>query len=118
MPWNLNKKYDPHQITKVPKNAPVTHEFLAKIKHLILNSLIGGDGVLVERMGENVIIRLRAQPRGGSGGRGMYTATTKAGLPSGVGETSMGRVTAGGDQGMMCIRNPDNDGWDAINVCE
>ena len=59
---------------------------------------------------------------GGSGGSNpdqiWYTATTKAGLESDVPQTSLGRVTAGAELGMVCVRNPDNDGWDAINFFE
>jgi len=59
------------------------------------------------------------QDMGGGGGDVIwYTATSKAGLPSGVAETSLGRVTAGSQKGMVCVRNPDNDGWDAINFME
>lgn len=48
-----------------------------------------------------------------------YTATTKAGLPNtDIPETALGRVTAGDDKGMVCVRNPDNNGWDAINFME
>jgi len=49
-----------------------------------------------------------------------YTATSKAGLPdaSTVEETALGRVTAGDQAGMVCVVNPDKDGWDAINFFE
>lgn len=48
-----------------------------------------------------------------------YLATTKAGLPNtDIAETALGRVTAGAQKGMVCVRNPDNDGWDAINFFE
>ena len=53
-------------------------------------------------------------------GDGWYEATTKAGLQndSSVPRTSWGVVTDGAQKGMVCCRNPDNDGWDAINVLE
>lgn len=49
-----------------------------------------------------------------------YFATTKAGLTnnSDVQRHAMGFVTAGADQGMVCIRNSANDGWDAVNFFE
>lgn len=58
---------------------------------------------------------------GGSGGSGtlrVYEAPSKEELPDGVPRTSFGRVTDGPQVGMMCIRNPTNDGWDAFNVLE
>lgn len=62
---------------------------------------------------------------GGGGGGGTtetlwYEAPTKAELQndSSVPRTSWGLVNAGDDNGMVCVRNPDNDGWDAINVLE
>lgn len=57
---------------------------------------------------------------GGSGGSGIriYEAPTKAELPEGVARSSFGLVNAGPQIGMMCIRNPANDGWDAFNVLE
>jgi len=57
---------------------------------------------------------------GGSGGAGIriYEAPTKAELPEGVARSSFGLVNAGPQVGMMCIRNPGNDGWDAFNVLE
>lgn len=67
----------------------------------------------------------RRAPVGGSGagwvaGDGWYEAPTKAELQndSSVPRTAFGLVTEGDQNGMVCIRNPDNDGWDAINVLE
>lgn len=57
---------------------------------------------------------------GGAGGGTfrVYEAPSKEELPDGVARTSFGRVTDGPYVGMMCIRNPANDGWDAFNVLE
>lgn len=56
---------------------------------------------------------------GGSGGSiRIYEAPSKEELPEGVARSSFGRVIAGVQIGMMCIRNPANDGWDAFNVLE
>ena len=112
---------DVNQRTTVPHNEPITHVFLAKIKHLILNAVVGGRGIRVVRSGENVIIETDPTPRGlGSTGGSitMYTATTKAGLPSGVAETSLGRVTAGSDQGELYKRNAANTGWESFTKWE
>lgn len=112
---------DYYQKTKPPRNEPITANFLAKMKWLILNSLVGGDGITVQRSGERVIVSANRAGNGlgaMSGGVKMYTATTKAGLPSGVSETSMGRVTAGADQGVVYIRDSGNSGWVALNKLE
>lgn len=55
---------------------------------------------------------------GGGATEWMKTATTKAGLEEPVSEVFFGRVTDGAQQGMVCVRNPDNDGWDALNFFE
>lgn len=47
-----------------------------------------------------------------------YEEPTKAELPDDVAETALGRVTDGDDKGMCCVRNPDNDGWDAFTHFE
>jgi hypothetical protein len=50
-----------------------------------------------------------------------YTAATKAELPNdeSIAETALGRVIgSGSDNGMVCVRNPANDGWNAVNVFE
>lgn len=85
--------------------------------------IVAGRGILVKSAGDQVIIE--AKPGiGGTGGKSsgaftwMKTATTKAGLEEPVNEIWFGRVTAGDDKGMVCVRNPDNDGWDAINFFE
>lgn len=58
---------------------------------------------------------------GGGGGTSKIwtTAATKAGLDNdSVSETLLGRVTEGPRKGMVCVRNPENDGWDSINYLE
>ena len=54
------------------------------------------------------------------GATGWVKAATKAELPdpSTLDETTLGRVTGGDDQGMVCIINPAKDGWDAWNFFE
>lgn len=78
----------------------------------------GGDGDPRAQMydGED----WRDMGEGSGGGVVWYTATTKAGLPaaSSVAETSLGRVTAGAQAGMVCVVNPAKNGWDAINFME
>lgn len=59
---------------------------------------------------------------GGSGSGGttewMKTAEAKEDLEEPVAEVYFGRVTDGDQKGMVCVRNPENDGWDAINFFE
>jgi len=75
---------DFHQITTPPHNEPITHVFLAKIKNLILHSLVGGNGIRVSRMGENVIIETDTAPRGlgSSGGANVSTVEALPAIPS------------------------------------
>jgi len=118
-----DKKYNPNQRVEPPKKfQPVGAPFFAHLKHWILNMMEGGRGVTLERAGDRVIIHADGTSRGfGGGGGGItwYEATTKAGLPNtSIAETALGRVTAGSQKGMVCVRNPDNDGWDAINFWE
>ena len=106
------------------KNQPIGANALRRILDMILEFIKPGRGIRVERRGQQVYIHVAQTGRGtGSGGGGptiWYTATTKAGLPEGDGiaETALGRVTAGANMGMVCVRNPDNDGWVSINVLE
>lgn len=115
---------DANQKIRAPKyGQAITAADLQKIVALIMQTVRGGDGILVERHGQNVIIRLAAGPRGGGGGTGwnnFYDATTKAGLiaAENVPEKSFARVTAGAQKGMVAVPNPDRDGWDALNFFE
>lgn len=66
-----------------------------------------------------------ARPRAGGGGAGTsvqvdYTAASKTLLEdyTGVVDYARGRVTDGADKGVVYVRNPDNDGWDALNRLE
>lgn len=115
---------DPNQRAKAPGyGQAITSADLRKIVALVLQNLRGGDGILVERHGQNVIVRLAAGARGAGGGGGwnnFYDATTKAGLigATNVPEKSFARVTAGSQKGMVAVPNPDRDGWDALNFFE
>lgn len=119
-----DRKYDQHQTPKLPaKNQPFGAQTFQTLKDMILNLVQEGKGIRVERRGFRVFVHatgVGGKGTGSSGGRIWYTASTKAGLPEGDGiaETALGRVTAGADVGMVCIRNPDNDGWDAITHLE
>ena len=96
----------------------ITSADLRKIVALVLQNLRGGDGILVERHGQNVIVRLAAGARGAGGGGTFptiwYTEASKAALPDaadGIISTALGRVTAGAQQGMCCVRHPTTDDW-------
>jgi len=111
---------DPNQRTKAPGyGQAITSADLRKIVALILQNLTGGDGILVERHGQNVVVKLAAGARGAGGGGGSgptiwYTATTKAGLPDAadsIVSTALGRVTAGTLQGACFVRHPTTDDW-------
>lgn len=114
---------DPNQKTRTPQRGQqITGYVLEKIRALILQTVKPGPGVLVGRVGESVVISLadgvKGGGKGGGGGVRVYTATTKAGLDEPVSHVSFGRVTDGADKGVMYVRNPDNDGWDAFNRLE
>lgn len=116
---------DPYQKIKAPGyGQAIRAADLKKIVALIMQCVKGGKGILVERAGQSVIIKTEEGQRGGSGVGGgwnnFYDATTKAGLTNAanVPEKSFGRVTAGAQKGMVCVPNPDRDGWDALNFFE
>ena len=120
-----DRKYDQNQTPKLPaKNQQFGAQTFQTLKDMILNLVQAGAGVRVERRGLRVFIHAT-----GAGGKGMgamaggvtwYQATTKAGLDNdSVSRHSFGIVVGvGSDHGMFCIRNPDKDGWDAINFLE
>ena len=119
-----DRKYDKNQQAIMPgKNQPIGANALRRILDMILEFIKPGRGIRVERRGQQVYIHVAQTGRGtGSGGGGagtwMKTATTKAGLEEPVSEVYFGRVTAGADIGMVCVRNADNDGWDAFTHFE
>lgn len=115
---------DTNQRVKAPgQGQAINASDLRKMLALILQCVKGGRGIQVERVGQSVIIK--ATGNGGGGGQGggwnnFYDATTKAGLigATNVPEKSFARVTAGAQKGMVCVPNPDRDGWDALNFFE
>jgi len=118
MPINPSQKIPSASRGKL-LSADMVNTIVAAMKRMV----VGGDGIRVEVMGDQIRINAKRQliPVGrGGGGDTLWckTATTKAGLEEPVGEIYFGRVTAGTDQGMMCVRNPDNDGWNAFTHFE
>jgi len=115
---------DPTQKLTTPNaGQPITAAMLRQLAEKIVNSIKPGKGIVIRRAADQITIEAKAKGTAGSGGSGAtiwYTAETKAGLTdaSTVAETALGRVTAGANQGMVCVVNPDKDGWDAINFCE
>lgn len=119
-------KINPSQRLTTPRpGGYITASMLALVAEKIKSSIKGGKGILVHRVADQVIVEARA-----TGGRTAqstadtiwYTATTKAGLPSAstVEQTAMARITSdsSGELGMVCVVNPDRDGWDALNFFE
>lgn len=102
----------------------LTADSLNHAVRALLGMIKPGRGILVKPMGNNIEISAEGQgiPRGGGGdpGAGVWckTATTKAALEEPVSEIYFGRVTSGDDGGMMCVRNPDNNGWNAFTHFE
>lgn len=119
------KRRDFYQRVKAPgQGQEINASDLNKIVALILQCVKGGRGIQVERVGQSVIIKATGGGAGGgsfgTGWNNFYDATTKAGLDNAanVPEKSFGRVTAGSQKGMVCVPNPDRDGWDALNFFE
>lgn len=120
MLFKSDRKYDKNQVTTVTqKGEQLSSVMLMKLRDMILSLVQPGRGIQVERRGERVFIHAT----GGGGGRGMatgggvYTATTRAGLPNtDISETAFARVIGSdADDGMFLIRNTDNDGWLSLN---
>ena len=124
MLFKSDRKYDKNQVTTITqKGEQLSSVMLMKLRDMILSLVQPGRGIQVERRGERVFIHAT----GGGGGRGMatggtqiwYTASSKAALPNtGLLSTALGRVISGANNGVIYVRNPDNDGWDAINRLE
>lgn len=114
---------DPSQkIQPLRQGDVITAAMLRQIVDKVLRSVIGGQGCIVQRIGDQAVINVTALPAAGGGGGGgaVYTAATKAGLvdASTVPETSFARVTAGADKGTMYVVNPEKTGWTAFNFFE
>lgn len=124
MLYPSDKKLDKNQKFQPPKKfQALSSNDLVKLKNWIYNLVTAGQGIRIERSNDRVIVHAETAGKGFGGmgtgsGLWMKTATTKAGLEEPVSEVYFGRVTAGAQQGMVCVRNPDNDGWDAINFFE
>lgn len=96
---------------------------LNHVVEAVKRMIVAGTGMRIERAGDQIVLHAKGQPmaRGGGGGGDAVaqiwtTASTKAGLDNdSVSELLLGRVTAGSQKGMVCVRNPDNDGWVSIN---
>lgn len=103
-----------------PMKADMVNHIIAVVKRMIVD----GRGTTVGRMGDQICINASSGPVGNGGGGGGpqvdYTAASKTLLEAymGVVEYARGRVTAGADQGVVYVRNPANDGWDALNRLE
>lgn len=124
MLFKSDRKYDKNQNTTVTRKGEQLSSFvLQKLKDMILNHVQPGRGIRVERRGERVFIHANGggvgAGLGSGGGQIWYTASSKAALPNtGILSTALGRVISGADNGVVYVRNPDNDGWDAINRLE
>jgi hypothetical protein len=106
-----------------PRNGDkLTPDILRRMKALILQTVKGGPGILVKRVGESVVVEATGQQGGkpaSGAAQGWVTATTKAGLVDPPNNRYLARVDgSGSDDGMVCIANPDGSGWDAINFFE
>lgn len=90
----------------------------------LLGMIVQGRGIEVKMVGQKLQISALGGPiprtGGGGGDQVDYTAASKTLLEAytGVVEYARGRVTAGADKGVVYVRNPDNDGWDALNRLE
>lgn len=119
---------DTNQKLRTPgRGQEITAALIMKIRALIIGTVKPGPGIIVQRQGEAVFIGLENGGKGGSGGSiggggdaFHIEAETKAALPSAASTNrrTIGFITTGGDVGMVCVINPDQDGWDAINVLE
>jgi len=116
------KSNDPKQQLGTPRRGEqITSGMLRQMADKIRNSIVGGQGILVRRISDQLVIDATGgNGGGGTSGTNWYTATTKAGLidASTVAETSMARVTAGDDQGSVYVVNVNKNGWLSINFWE
>lgn len=112
---------------KIPtfrKGQALTADSLNHAVQALLRMIKPGRGINVRPMGNNIEISVDGSPiprgGGGSGTQVDYTAASRALLDAytDVVVYARGRVTAGADAGTAYIRNPDNDGWVALNRLE
>ena len=109
---------DPTQMLNTPQRGEqVTAAMLRQMWDKIRNSIKGGRGITIRRMGDEIMIESTARGGGTTAGTTWYTADTEAELPSAssVAETALARVTTGADAGVIFIVNPTKTGWSAIN---
>ena len=112
---------DPTQMLNTPQRGEqVTAAMLRQMWDKIRNSIKGGRGITIRRMGDEIMIESTARGGGTTAASSVYTAETKAELPdaSTVPETSFARVTAGADQGSVYVVNVNKNGWLSINFWE
>lgn len=118
-----NYKNDTQKLKPPRRGERLTSDWQSHLVAAIHRYFVPGKGIRIKRMGDQAVISAEAVGGGGGGGdvvgKIWYEAESKAELPTvNVKQTALGRVTAGANKGMVCIRNPDNDGWHAINFWE
>lgn len=101
----------------------LTAETLNNVVSSVLRMIVSGRGISVKPMGNKIEISADGQgiPRTGGGGTQVdYTEASRELLDAhtDVVVYARGRVTSGDDNGTAYIRNPDNDGWVALNRLE
>lgn len=105
---------DPNQTTRAPGyGQAITSADLRKIVALILQTVKGGRGILVARVGQSVVINVETggAGRGNTGGAWMIYADTFAALPTPTVINQFARILTGADKGMTCVVNADVNGW-------
>ena len=106
---------DTNQKVRPPRRGEaITAADMNKIVALILQTVKGGRGVLVKRVGQSIVVEMeqgKVATGGGGGGDPFVYGDTFATLPSVTAVNKFGRVTTGADKGMTCVVNPDADGW-------
>lgn len=119
MGFNSSQKIPTFTKGEVLRADSLSH-LVAAMKRMI----VGGPGVEVKPMRDQIAINIKQGPipraGGGDGVQVYYTAASRALLDAytDVVVYARGRVIAGDDNGTDYIRNPDNDGWVAANRLE
>jgi hypothetical protein len=125
----------PHQKLTTPKKGePITANGLKNLAAAIVRSIVPGKGIVVQPMGDKVVVSLRPQGRGAGGAGGfqdqaikkamyVYFVSLESELPDPtvddrVERWHMGCVAeegGGGNTGVWYVINPAGDGWDPLN---
>lgn len=116
-----DKKLDVNQQSKLPgKFEQFGANALLKLRHMILNHVVAGPGIKVERIGEKTVVSVKGAGRGFQmSGIPIYKAASKAELDNtNIPHHALGFITEGATASAWYERNIDNTNWVGRTIWE